>query len=222
MNGTWLAFFTLMLVVLIAVAAGAQQIQAQQAREISDLMAQRETTVSVALEAKEQRDAAVKARDEAVAKMNGLNDRIASLQADLQQTQTLADSRQQEIDRLVSEANTLQAQVQDLQAKNVALEAQYAKLLQEAPQIPVAGSGNASSGNPESSAGSIRLPISAGELPNQLGLGLAILIGMAALGSGGYIYYHHDPNRKVSVKMTRDQIHEYAQYQRERANRAAE
>ncbi len=227
MNGTWLAFFTLLMVVLIAVAVGAQQMEAQQAQQISALMSQRDTTVNVALEAKEQRDAALKVRDEAVTKLDGLNAQIAALQGDLQKTaldlQTAhseAETRQMEIDRLAKEASDLRAQMTGLQVRYGALEAQYVKLQQDTPQIPVVGGKNTKTEIAERNSKAICLPVQADKLPNQLGLGLAVLVGMAALGSGGYIYYRHDPSRKYAVRMTKEQIREYARYQRERGNRA--
>ena len=220
MNGTWLAFMTLLIVALIAVAMGAQQIEAQQAQEINQLVAQRDVAVKVALEANKQRDNAFLARDEAIAKWDGLNAEISALQNDLHDVQMVADNRQQEIDRLVREANELHAQVQNLKAQNLELEAQFAN--QPQGPMPVTGYQEAASKNSCTTAetNGVCLPVQSKNLTTQLGIGLALLIGMAALGSGGYLYYRHDPERKYSVKMTKDQIREYARYKHERGNRA--
>jgi FtsZ-binding cell division protein ZapB len=227
MNGTWLAFFTLILVVLIAVTVGAQQMEAQSALEKTQLMGERDEAVNIALEAKDQRAVAFKARDEAVARVDGLNAEIASLKGEnqrvmegLKNAQSAAESMQKENERLVKEANAQRAQMMDLQSKYTALEAEYTQS-QPAGQIAVTGNDRPVAKNAGIAAEQANcLPIQTTALPGQLGLGLAILVGMAALGSGGYIYYRHDPTRKYAVKMTKEQIRDYARYQRERGNRA--
>lgn len=208
MNNTWLAFLTLLLVVLVAVAMGAKQMEAQQAQEISLLKAQVDEVTRIALDMQEQRDQALVARDELIVKVDGANAEIAALRNDLHNQNNVADNRQQEIDRLVKETEELRALLQNLQARNVELEIQVAN--QPQGIIPVTND----------DANELCLPVRTQNLPGQLGLGLAVLVGMAALGSGGYLYFHHDPNRKYPVKMTKEQIKEYARYQRERGNQA--
>jgi hypothetical protein len=228
MNGTWLAFFTLIMIVLIAVAVGSQQMEAQKDLQISQLMSSRDEAVNIALEAKHQREVAFKVRDEAVAKVDGLNAKIAEQQGmldqvslELQNEKASAANSQEENKRLQAEANALRTQVSDLQTKYTALDAAYTQFRKEA-QIVVTG--NESAVTEESGSAveqTYSLPVQMTDLPGQLGLGLAILGGMAALGSGGYIYYRQDPSRKYTVKMTKEQIRDYARYQRERGNKAA-
>lgn len=208
MNSTWLAFLTLLLVVLIAVAAGAQQIEAQKALEISTLKARVDEVTEIALDMQEQRDEALVTRDEGIVKMDKLNAEIAGLRNDLHNQNNVADYRQQEMDRLVKENEELRAQLHNVQVRNGELEAQVAN--QPQGTIPVTAD----------DANELCLPVRTQNLPGQLGLGLAVLVGVAALGSGGYLYFHHDPNRKYPVKMTKEQIKEYARYQRERGNQA--
>lgn len=208
MNSTWLAFLTLLLVVLIAVAAGAQQVEAQKALEISALKARVDEVTEIALDMQEQRDEALVTSDELIVKMDKLNAEIAGLRNDLHNQNNVADYRQQEMDRLVKENEELRAQLHNLQARNGELEAQVAN--QPQGTIPVTAD----------DANELCLPVQTQNLPGQLGLGLAVLVGVAALGSGGYLYFHHDPNRKYPVKMTKEQIKEYARYQRERGNQA--
>lgn len=213
MNSTWLAFVTLLLAALIAVAIGAQQIEAQQASEISRLAEQRDAAERAALDAREQIESAMKARDEALAKVDNLTKEIAGLQDDLRGVQSMSTIRQEEIARLIQQASELQGQILVLQARNQELEAQVAGLPQGS--VPVTGTNDTDSVAQDTN---FAKAISR-SLPRQLGLGLGVLIGMAAIGSGGYLYYHYDPNRKYSVKMTREQIKDYARYQRERGYR---
>ncbi len=215
MNSTWLAFVTLLLAALIAVAIGAQQIEAQQAAEISRLAEQRDAAERAALDAREQIESAIKARDEALAKVDNLTKEIASLQDDLLGVQSMSTIRQEEIARLIQQASELQGQILVLQARNQELEAQVAGLPQGS--VPVTGTNDTDTVRHDTN---FTKAISRG-LPRQLGLGLGVLIGMAAIGSGGYLYYHYDPNRKYSVKMTREQIKDYARYQRERGYRVS-
>lgn len=215
MNSTWLAFVTLLLAALIAVAIGAQQIEAQQAAEISRLAEQRDAAERAALDAREQIESAIKARDEALAKVDNLTKEIAGLQDDLLGVQSMSTIRQEEITRLIQQASELQGQILVLQARNQELEAQVAGLPQGS--VPVTGTNDADTVTHDTN---FTKAISRG-LPRQLGLGLGVLIGMAAIGSGGYLYYHYDPNRKYSVKMTREQIKDYARYQRERGYRVS-
>jgi cell division protein FtsB len=213
MNNTWLAFTALLLVVLIAVAVGAQQMDAQRLQEISQLKAKNEDFTRIALELQEQRDQALVDRDEAVGKVDGLVAENAMLREDLRNQNSVADNRQQEIDRLVNEK-------QALQTRNMEIETQIANLTQS--PLPVTGNRNTvtEQAGIVAETNGICLQVRTQSLPEQLGLGIAVLVGLAALGSGGYLYFRHDPNRKYPVKMTREQIKEYARYQRERGNQA--
>jgi hypothetical protein len=224
MNGTGLFLVALLIVVLIAVAFGSSQIQADLTSQIAQITSQRDTTLQLALEAKGQRDAAFQERDvaftdrdKAIAELAKANGRIASLEVDLNKTAQDLSSTQRTAEVQRMELKRLQNQI-------IALQSTLEQAQVDVPSVPVTGGVTSWLANlpqvAENSQKAIRRPVQASMFYNQLGIGLAVLIGMMVLGSGGFIVYRHDPNRKYTVKMTKDQIREYARYQRERGNQA--
>ncbi|RPJ43859.1 MAG: hypothetical protein EHM21_10935 [Chloroflexi bacterium] len=220
MNGTALVLVTLLIAVLIAVGLGSTQMQANLENQVAQMTSQRDTTLQVALEAKGQRDNAIQdreaanaARDAAVTALNQANERIAALEAEQKKiAQDLSNAQ-----GAVSEQSRI---IESLRNEKVALQAQLEQALAAGPVlVPATGEQVAPPQAAESSENTICLPVRADTLPNQLGIGLAVLAGMMALGSGGYIVYRHDPNRKYTITMSKDQLREYARYQRERGNR---
>jgi hypothetical protein len=216
MNGTGLFVVTILIAVLIAVAFGGSQIQADLNNQITQMTDQRDITLQEALEAKGQRDTAVQDRDVAVAALDTATGRIAELETaqnkialDLTSSQKTVEEQRREIDQLKNEKIALQTKLDQAQASVVL------------PGVPDTG-GQVTVPQVAETTGTaekaICLPVRADNLPNQLGTGLALLIGMVALGSGGYIFSRSDSTRKYAVKMTKEQIRDYARYQRERGN----
>jgi uncharacterized protein (DUF3084 family) len=208
MNGSGLIVSAILVAVLIAVATGASQIQGDLIIKIEAITTQRDVVLQEALEAKGQRDVAITERENLKVKLAEAEGRVTALEAEkseltqeLNRAQQAINSQNQEITRLQTESVALKNMVDQAKA---------------APQNPSMDEQNSPS---QSSTNSEMVTALLSE-SNPLGIGLAVLIGMMALGSGGYIVYHHDSNRKYTVKMTREQIRDFARYQRVQGNRA--
>jgi hypothetical protein len=80
MNGSGLVVCAILIAVLIAVATGASQIQADLSNKIEALATQRDTVLQQALEAKGQRDTAVAEREQTQLKLAEAEGRIQALE----------------------------------------------------------------------------------------------------------------------------------------------
>lgn len=217
MNAGGLILSAILITVLIAVAVGATQMESNRNSEFAKLMQQRDQAVSIAQEAVSQRDVAARALreekartvadQEALRKRNSENQALAQ---DLAEAKMIVSQRESAINQAKDENAILRVRLDQLQAQHDRLVKAYSaannRLGQQAI-VPIPATGNNSNMDAACLA-------TAGGLSKLLSTGLAILIGMVALSSGGMAFYHHDPNRKVTIKMTRKQAEEYARYQR--------
>lgn len=193
MNTPMVILVGILLVVLMAVTAGAADINEQAGARISTM----EQELKAALE---MRDAAVR--------------EVAALKADVV-------NREQDLAKLQERYDALDAHVRELDGIIVGLQDQLAVAQsQQAPQIPITG-GEGS--QPSASQVCLVSRAALEQASESLAGGSLwiVMAGVFALGGGGYAVVHHSErgDRKVTVRMTRSQLQEYIRYQRQAGNR---
>lgn len=206
MNASGLGLAALLLVVLLVVVFGVQEMDTAQQNQIQQLMQQRDQTVALAQEAKTQRDD--KASEAALLK-GQLGDMKAGLQAKEAELATKS-TQLEEASRLASEQT---ARIQSLEAQNAGLQQQVQieqARSQERDKLILAMNGQLEAASKANSEQLARLQALEGQIPvtsgneqaatecqnvsangfiNPLGPVLVVLIGMLALGSTGYVLY---------------------------------
>lgn len=193
MNTPMVILVGILLVVLMAVTAGAADINVQAGARISTM----EQELKAALE---MRDAAVR--------------EVAALKADVV-------NREQDLAKLQARYDALDAHVRELDGIIVGLQDQLAVAQsQQAPQIPITGGEGAT---PSASQVCLVSRAALEQASESLAGGSLwiVMAGVFALGGGGYAVVHHSErgDRKVTVRMTRSQLQEYIRYQRQAGNR---
>lgn len=204
----------LMIVVLIGVLVlvgwGAEARVTKLESTVQQMSDQRVDTMAIAGEARNQRDTAVAQLEDAQHKLAEAQDSLNKKTAEAENLAKERDAALKSAEEYQKESALLKEETAALQAKVDQLTVQYNQLsskyaaLQQAPDKSQDKS----------------IPVTSLPKSNPLGTSLIVMMGMVLLGSGGFIVYRMEENSKVSVRMTRDQIHDYARYQRERGNRA--
>jgi hypothetical protein len=186
MNATGLGLTAILLMVLLAVVFGAQQMQDQQTNEIARLMQDRDNALSLAQDAAVQRDAAV-------AELAPARQRMAALEAEIVK-------KDSELASLAGELNAAQQTIASLQKNNEAVASS-----EETYVIPVTA-------NHQDEGAYLPELNNRSSWPWAAGAGL--LACMVFLSGGGYLIYRIEVNRRVTVQMTREQLNSYIRYQR--------
>lgn len=226
MKASVLLVVMILIVTLFAVAVSAEQAQTTRTDEYRNMAAQRDQAVRLAIAAKEQRDGAYLETNQQKSRVgdleNGLQkttDEKNALAGKLDQANKVAGERQSQIVMMQGQIKVLEAENTNLRASNQQLQANV-RAAKDNMIPPSGGSSAPAAAAAPAKDGRIMLLSLAGGKKVQLMVGLAVLFGMVMLSSGGYVAYRSDANRKVSVKMTPDQIKEFARYQRERGRNA--
>ena len=186
MNATGLGLTAILLVVLLAVVPGAQQMQDQQTGEIARLMQDRDSALILAQDATIQRDAAI-------ADLAPARERVVALEAEIVK-------KDAEIAYLAGDLKAAQQEI-------VSLQTTYEAVINsdQTVNIPVTGSDQEEC---------VNLPNITSHKSWPWAAGAGLMMGMVFLSGGGYLLYRIETNRRVTVHMTRDQLKEYIRYRR--------
>ena len=195
MNTPMVILVGILLVVLMAVTAGAADINEQAGARISTM----EQELKAALE---MRDAAVR--------------EVAALKADVV-------NREQDLAKMQEQYNALDAHVRELNGIIVGLQDQLAVAQsQQGPQIPITGGeGSVPSASQVCLVSRAVLEEASESLVG--GPLWIVIVGVVALGGGAAAARHSNHGGRgghvVTVRMTRSQLQEYIRYQRQSGNR---
>lgn len=178
-------------------------------------------------------------KDNLQSQFTNLQSEKDSLQKQYATLQSEKDGLQSQVTTLQSEKTSLQSDNSTLQTKNTVLQitnteqaSKYAQLQEKVsgPQTvlyspksygdannPIATTGNINNGQ---KALCVIVPTGETAIPWALSVALGMGV-MMMVGGVGYALYSQDPNRKYTLRLTRDQMKEFARWQRERGKRAA-